>query len=327
MYWVSIMPNYISFNLIYVKLFQNAKVLRYSELAIKTLCGFRDAVLSLYMDSFRSGTMAFKNKPHRSQAPPFSVHPLYHKEKLEFQASRHFRIFVCEGQPKNSTAWGAAVQYHDGKSYAVSLVEHGFTEINLIPDAVATTLVAPFDEGNDKSLNIDFIIVGANGFDDSKFRHSGGHAMVVAACSLAKHKAKESHSLNSCQPPTPKLVLSLMTDKYSAKELTLSGSGTISGAEESRLPGIGEKRKIIEHNGWRFQDAFLNEPVRVKTFFPQNTLFQEQIDTVIDADHENEPPICFYNPREDIIPIKEVDVIITEKAWITIDPQKDATWN
>jgi len=77
---------------------------------------------------------------------------------------------------------GRKIVYHDGLQYAQALVKHGFSNIQVIPDATAATFLFLLLER--RSARIDFVMVGANGFDEEHFLHSAGHAMVVAVKNL-----------------------------------------------------------------------------------------------------------------------------------------------
>ena len=134
----------------------------YSELVIKTLCGFRDVLVYKLIQNYISNDNDKIN---------------FHKIDFEKEASNLFRIFVCEGQPKNKTVWGGRIIYHDGYRYAVSLAERNFQHICIIIDVVAGTLISPQSK-NPKFPCIDFIMVGANGFNDKEFKHSAGHRIL-----------------------------------------------------------------------------------------------------------------------------------------------------
>lgn len=273
----------------------NVLVYGYSELVMKTLCGFRDAVLeSLLFNYCRDIEKNFKQQNDSSKQPSSAKYPLFHKVNFEREASDYFRIFCCEGQPKNHTAWEGRLLYHDGTRYALSLVERGFHGVHVIPDAVAPSLIAS-NISDDKFPQIDFVLVGANGFDERTFRHSAGHLMAVAASNFAK--VIRGNNKSDTLGRSPVLILSVMSDKYAKKETSQSSSK------------VSEAGGIIEKGGWLFRSPFAGEAIRDNAFFTQDKNLQESL-------KEHEGKILFYNPREDTIPIEHVDVVISEYAYL-----------
>lgn len=249
----------------------------YSELVIKSLCGFRDVIVDELLKKFTTEKHSF---------------PKIHTINFETEASNFFRIFVCEGQPKNRTAWGGRIIYHDGARYSLSLAERGFTNVYIIADAIVGSLISPETIG-ENTPNVDFVMVGANGFNEKQFKHSAGHATIAAITKVIPQKGNP-----------PDLILSIITDKFDEKE---DESAHTSGKVKL------ENDRITIIDGWRFRSPFLNEPVRNNIFISQDPKLRDTL--------ENEAPnILLYNPREDIIPINWVDVIISEKAWLL---QKD----
>ena len=254
----------------------------YSELVIKALCGFRDAEISKLAS--KDGGLLLQESG---------------LDGLEKKASDIFRIFVCEGQPKNNTSWGGRIVFHDGIRYAQSLAEKGFPKIYVVPDAVASTLMMP-DDLNEGVPRIDFVMVGANGFDHQRFRHSAGHLMVVASANFAK---QATYALGSGGRETPTLILAVSTDKFDAEScIDDSASGK---SEES---ANGESKPIVT-DGWKFRQPFGREPVRSHVFVSQDPNYRTTLG-------EAGSSILFYNPREDSVPIDFVDIVITEKAWL-----------
>ena len=115
----------------------------YSELVMKTLCGFRDVILEdLLFKHCQKIDNEFKQQNDNNKQSSSAQYPLFHKINFERKASDYFRIFCCEGQPKNHTAWEGRLLYHDGTRYALSLIERGFHGVHVIPDAVAPSLIA-----------------------------------------------------------------------------------------------------------------------------------------------------------------------------------------
>lgn len=266
----------------------NVLLYGYSELVMKTLCGFRDAILErLLFEHYGE-----RKKENQFSSPGYSP---FHKINFEKEASDYFQVFCCEGQPKNHTAWEGRLLYHDGTRYALSLIERGFRRVHVIPDAVAPSLIAS-NNSDDNFPHIEFILVGANGFDERMFRHSAGHLMVVAASHFAK--VIRDDKKNSMSSRLPVLILSVMTDKYDDEQVSSQTSSKGSKTAE-----------IIEKGGWLFRSPFAGEAIRDNAFFTQDKNLQERL-------KEQGDKVLFYNPREDSIPIEYVDVVISECAYL-----------
>jgi len=206
----------------------------YSELVIKSLCGFRDVIIEKLLNDYLS--------PQRGITR-------FHKIDFELEAGKYFRIFVCEGQPKNKTAWGGRIIYHDGYRYALSLAERKFPNIFIIADAIAGTLMTP--KNTNPSLPcIDFIMVGANGFNDIEFKHSAGHRTIAATKFAFAEKS-------------PKLVLSTITDKYDGKdENHIYDCGADSCTDHINVSGV---------NGWPIHLPFASESIRKNIYIYHKT--------------------------------------------------------
>lgn len=232
------------------------------------------------------------------------------KKDIEKNASDYFQIFICEGQPKNRTSYGGRLMYHDGTEYALSLSKHGFSNIYIIPDATATSLIMPYFQTDEKFPKIDFVLVGTNGYDDDKFLHSSGHSMVSTitsfyydlcaiknqGCNLI-NKYRKNDKIDILPNKPPKLILALMTNKY---KMVNKDNGIVKKT-------INDSFEDVE--GWKFKNSFVSEPVRNNIFISQDQEKKRKL---------NISKICFYNPREDQIPIKLVNVVITEKACISM---------
>jgi len=255
----------------------------FSELVIKSLCGFRDAVIIQKLDN-----------------EEFRKNPTLIRKELEGEASKKFRIFICEAQPKNRTGWGGKIFYYDALGYSQSLIKRGFKEVYIIPDAIAGTLLfQQFLNVNNiytsKTPNIDFVMVGANGFDKLRFRHSAGHAMIAGLTKFTQVNNNDS----STSPPV--FILCLLTNKFDKDGLQSKDSDDKDSDDN--------EENIIMNNGWRFKNSFYNEPVRNNIFVSQDANMK-RILTI-----ENKG-ILFYNPREDVIPINLVDIVICEKGFL-----------
>lgn len=325
----------------------------YSELVIKSLCGFRDAVISRLLNPYHqdieeveeytrdiypwttdlkgideeSGMRNVHDQLSQEQrdAPPRDDGsaetygpgkrlPLLHKSRLEQRASKWFNIFVCEGQPKNRTTWGGKTIYHDGSRFAITLANHGFTEIFVIPDAVASSLIAPYDQG-EGFPRIHFVMVGANGYDKDKFLHSAGHAMVAAITSYARHHWHWNEGCSDDETELPALILSIITDKYKIKKIGATGKSASDSTSSSYHKKGNIDSPVIVTDGWKFREAFAREPIRTHVFISQDQELRSSL-------NNEAPTALFYNPREDRIPISCVDVVITEKAWLEKKTEK-----
>jgi hypothetical protein len=151
--------------------------------------------------------------------------------------------------------------------------------------------------------SVDYIIIGANGFDDSSFVHSSGHTMVAGLKNLAAELAVKRPGGR----PAPRLVLATLTDKFSA----------VSPAENAAAY---PKTPDSIRDGWLFKGSFGNERVRMQPFFAQDKRLHDTLWAC-------RPPISFYNPREDHISIQSIDVAITEEGWFVQDTNSTEPWN
>lgn len=293
----------------------------YSELVVKALCGFRDAVLSRLSGEYqkcweaslrpRVATLPWGDPEelfaafNTAERQAISESKLFYEAQLERDASAAFRIFVCEGQPKNRTDWGGRIVYHDGVSYARSLAAHGFTNLFVVPDADAGTLIGPFQQC-EGAPRVDLVMVGANGFDESTLTHSAGHTALVAQAKFAQRQGQERDGSDGL--PRPAVVLAVTTDKYSS---------------EGQPPSTGRRRPpetgFVEQDGWRFRRSFGAEAVAFNVFVSQDQALRDRL-------REEGWPFAFYNPRQDRYAISCVDVVVTEKAWLRRDWENPTEW-
>ena len=162
-------------------------------------------------------------------------------------ASNRFRIFICEGQAKNQTAWGGRISFHDGLRYAQLLIRNSFCQLHLIPDSAATSLIVGLD-AQEGLPEIDLVMVGTNGYDNFRFRHSAGHAMVVGAARLKELSEGSSARKTKC-------ILVASDDKFVAES-----------ANEKDI----KAQEVIRREGWRFRGPFGREPVRTQMFISQD---------------------------------------------------------
>lgn len=297
----------------------------YSELVMKSICGFRDYVIvniikdhcekidahmrkKIYPGVNKKILKSKKNHKYMKKFMEtgedprgyFTQIPLFHKEYFEDTASKSFRIFCCEGQPKNHTSPSGRLLHHDGSSFALSLAERGFNEIYVIPDAIAGSLVSRFDRNNDLP-RIDYVFIGANGFENKYFQHSAGHSMIISLAQFAKY-------FNSCDTSENKIsgvkkpivILSLMDNKY--------------GELRKRRKDNYNKRtdKVVVNDGWKFLRNFDNEVARYHSFFTQD----QEVKRALGSFGRK---VLIYNPREDQISFDHVDVVLTENGFLKND--------
>jgi hypothetical protein len=268
----------------------NVLLYGYSDLVIKALCGFRDAVMIPMLE--------LQHKSAKEAANASERYIPLHCARLEEAAAQHFRIFVCEGQPKNRMEWGGRIAYHDGASYALALAQRNFGEICIIPDAIAATLINPDLSAVTKGPGIDFVMVGANSFGESIFRHSAGHAMIIALATSAGDRLKAPRTPEG-QRPHPKVVLAVTTDKYD--ETTPDEDSGAKNSEGTESIGVNVR------NGWPFRAPFSSEPIRETCFVSSDQELQTRL---------RKTSVTLYNPREDRIPINCVDVVIADHKWL-----------
>lgn len=243
---------------------------------------------------------------------------IHHEKEWEERAADYFRIFVCEGQPKNRTSWGGRIYYHDGAQYALRISSSGFTNIFIIPDATAASLIVPYNQCSGFP-KIDYVLVGANGYDNIIFRHSAGHATVSSITSFSRVVKNSNYKeylygsdLNGTKSDPPVLILTLTTDKYDPPHGENPGAQNKKDGYDKKTTDKKDNAPIIT-DGWLFQGPFAGEDKRTHVFISQDTDLRKKLES---------KKIRFYNPREDKIPIKLVDVVITEKAWIEKEEDK-----
>jgi len=256
----------------------NVLLYGYSEMVATVLCGFRDALIEhIHHDK--------ENKTIRGS-------------EREYNISKMINIFICEGQPKTQSSYGDHIIYHDGTQYSLYLRRRNFCNIALIPDIVAGNLI--------ENLPIDLVIVGANGLDGKYFRHSAGHSSII-------NLAREYRLRKGMNQPSILLVCS--SEKYFEKD-TLSKS-PMEGHKIS-VSSIFEKNRITPYcvDGYTYlKNDIVN--IRESVWLLKDkeimkTLCQNQITSYDRGQVHN---IFLYNPREDVMPITQVDYIICENGY------------
>jgi hypothetical protein len=310
----------------------NILVYGYSELVIKSLTGFRDVVIGMVIRQLADIHDDFKCKDLNNPFDPLESIPVnsikMHKISIEGVASRIFRIFVCEGQPKTITAPNDTLQYHDGTRFAVALSRRGFNNVIVIPDLVAGSLLkrtqkhlpkvgsVPIGIGEaevsvDETApvleppKIDYILLGVNGVRLSKdnpqedvFLHSSGH---MAIASLAHHLSK----IEGEDPTfTPRLVLVLSISKCKFYQKSRNDSASNS----ALTTGNGSKKEFETRQGYRFWKGYGVERTRKEPFLARDAEVRNEL---------FECNIALYNPREDAVELSMVDDIISDMCSIT----------
>lgn len=271
----------------------------YSELVIKSLCGFRDRVVDLLIQ-----VIANENLPIK-----------IHKVKLEAEASNIFRIFVCEGQPKTITAPNDALDYHDGTRYATALARRGFNKIFIIPDLAAGSLLNNARRTNFPHIHL--VMFGANGLEfnnqnyssnehkpnsnqldtlkEDKFRHSSGHLAIAAlTCQIRENKSARY----------PRLVLVIGSSKCAPIGSFVQEQDPDETNQENLADNYFSKAgKIFEKYGYLFCSLVEGESIRTDPFLVRDETIRKEL---------RDLGILLYNPREDEVSLQMVDDVILE---------------
>lgn len=257
----------------------NIVLFGYSELVIRSLCGFRDHLIACNcrMDDFTGID--------------------FYETRLESRCSRKFRIFICEGQSKTETAVSDRLLYHDGSQYALALLKRKFENVVIIPDITIWNLF--------RTIPIDFVLVGANGFNDEAFIHSAGHGSVITLARECRNRQGEERDGFG-----PRVVLVVSSEKWrSGHEATGISGASVSGREDEDAGG--RKALIDGYYFWKGPD-----PDRVPTRENIWMLRDKKV-----AKELKEKKVMFYNPREDAVRIEDVDYIISDIGHLEIRPQ------
>ncbi|MCG6961896.1 MAG: hypothetical protein LJE95_01350 [Acidobacteria bacterium] len=251
----------------------------YSELVIKAICGFRDRLM---MEEGRG---------------PEEIRSLYDSD-LEKEFSRRFRIFICDGQSKTQTAQGDRLVYHDGFSYAQALKKRNFCNLILIPDIVTGNVI--------ENQAVDLVLIGANGFDETCFKHSAGHGSII--------KLAREHKQRRWGDPAgkPRVVLVVSSDKWRSA----SEAGAVA-------PAAADAATVLDVEGYPFWRDATGAATRDQVWFTRdNRLFGELKRKA--EDNGGELDILLFNPREDVMPIQAVDCIISDAGFHLIADTTEA---
>lgn len=268
------------------KLKDNSKIFKvllfgYSNLTIRAICGFRD---KLIFDLWYSQNQAILKYDDNKVVLPKYKQDYYqtyyasrkyeHNEAFEKELSDKFEFYIGTCQPKTQLNFQNELMYHDGFSYANELFKKKFTKVILMPDILSNNVLVDIMDP------IDYVMVGANGFDSEYFYHSAGHHSII---NLASHGNK-----------TAEIILVVSSDKFSSEQREPSPQDT-SKQKSSKKSGISGR-----FNSW--------EPLGCKIRNNQWFAINEELKSIEDK-------ISFFNPREDKIPFECVDYLITDTGF------------
>jgi len=298
----------------------------YSELVIKALCGFRDAVieklLRAYIDPINQ--YGYCEEAGKREGWPFKLdlRQPYHHIDFECVASAHFRLFVCTGEPKTQTNSKGQLSFHDGYRYAEALHEHGFTNIVLVPDIAAvgnllhrtvngpSTMDRQSDNKETTNSNpmIDLIMLGVNGIERDRFLHGTGHLGISTAVAALSAFYPSSQPSGSRCNRLPRLVFVATKSKFGDKN-----------DDKAKECPVNERwtwldTNCYEREGYWIQQGFCNERVRDHVFVARDQNMQKFF-------FENH--IRLYNPREDDVWFALVDDVIVDKGFFYGEDRKE----
>jgi hypothetical protein len=298
----------------------------YSELVIKSLCGFRDAILAglltKYLANYNNWGTQETSVSRAEKSIDLNANLPFHLAELERIASNHFRLFVCTGEPKTQINATGQLSFHDGSQYVEALHEHGFTDIEIITDITAVgnllhrtwtgrSTMDPADGTVARDPMVDLVMLGVNGIEDNRFRHGTGHLGISAAVAALHGIYSNTNRFTRL----PRLVFVATQKKYRANR-----SNTENGYDESdnlanKWSWINGKR-LIEKEGYWIQPGFCSEAVREKVFLIKDQKFQQSF-------HEKQ--ICLYNPREEDVWNALVDDLILDEKFFYGKNRSDQT--
>ena len=131
-------------------------------------------------------------------------------------------------------------------------------------------------------------MVWANGFDQNNLMHSTGHNTVFKLVNSYNESIKDKEKSTSI-----KTVLVVSSNKMDDNKIVESSSGDKNERDETR----------IDRDGSYFWKGEQNEITRENIWIPRDK-------SVLNDLYDKE--IMFFNPREDIIPISDLDFIICD---------------
>ncbi|UWG96429.1 HD domain-containing protein [Dehalobacter sp. DCM] len=250
----------------------NILLFGYSNLVVQALCGFRDCLI----------TQQFSKDTQRKRYNIYST-------ELKKEISEQFRIFVCDGQPKTQLNLNNGVLFHDGFSLAYELIKMDFTDVILIPDIIAGNVMEHYE--------IDFIMMGANGFTKDQFKHSAGHHSII--------KLKE-HVNNKV---SPEVVLVVTSDKFEKSGCSHQENDDPKQIKDESHPDM----RIYGDHPDTFRDRQPAETSGYRFLRPENISTRDHIwFQTFDEMRKVNDSLLFYNPREDSIGIGSVDYVISD---------------
>lgn len=268
------------------KIIVNIILFGYSELVVKAICGFRDFLIDQIVE--------FKNEYNDNSKNRKD----FYNSQLEDKISKKIRIFICEGQPKTQTGQTDRLLYHDGSQYALALAMRNFKNLIIVPDIVIDNINTSI---NDPKINkdnpINLVMVGANGFTKDSFKHSAGHSSIVNI--VREHQSRKDKQNDRYS----KIVLVVSSEKWLPDNNDKNSNDTKKDTSPSDKRE--EKHDIEGYWFWQGEGKEWNEKISKR----------EHIWILRDNNIRNklyQNDIMFYNPREDTIPIKYVDYIISD---------------
>jgi hypothetical protein len=136
-----------------------------------------------------------------------------------------------------------------------------------------------------KSNHIDLVLVGANGYDDASFKHSAGHSTVISS------------------------VKSLITaTKLPAVVLVVSSEKFVEKFEDDPM----DDARSVTIDGYRFWPGSIGS-------------LRRNIWVVRDKSRTSDlnDAIYYLNPKEDVIPISDIDFVVSDTGYYEISPKVD----
>lgn len=214
------------------------------------------------------------------------------EKEINVNASDYFRFFICEGSAKTKMSPDNRILYHDGSQYALALEKAGFNDLVIFPDITLWNII--------EKNGIDLVMVGANGFDKDNFIHSAGHNTVFKLVK-SYNTSREKETSESKHPSAIKTLLVVSSNKMDENEPSAPSQGDKPVQDEPS-----------DREGSYFWKGEQGEITRENIWIPRDKSVLKEL---------YEKKIMFFNPREDIIPISDLDYIICDTA-NTKDPEQ-----
>ena len=250
----------------------------YSESVIKALSGFRDAII-------------------KKENPNISVKLAGLGNTIENAYSKQFQIFICEGGPKTKVAKDNRILYHDGSQYALALKRKNFCNLIIIPDIIVGNII--------ENKDVDFFMVGANGFDDEHFLHSAGHGSIFKIVN-EKNKEKTNSKIKS--------VLVVSNHKYRKNNEKSKMTNDVPPKKDNNVSDYPKKAESKQIESCLFWLGDGEEATRQHIWLPRDEIVLKDL---------FDKNIMFFNPREDKIELKELDFVISNVGFHSMKEDAD----